>query len=92
MQHVFLKSLCSWSIFIFIFPSPSYGVESICPGGSNPRPDVTWCVDHENFASPLCKEGSEQACTNEAGYEGKSHQRIIKTDAAIGSGAIEAVA
>jgi hypothetical protein len=80
-----------FSLFVISLRTQANAIESICPGGSNPRPDITWCVDHENFASPNCKEGSEEACTNEAGYDGKSHQRIVRTNAAIGSGAIEGV-
>lgn len=96
MIYFFHKTSLSVSNFllplILVISNSALAVESICPGGSNPRADISWCADHENFASNKCKIGDEQECSDEAGYEGKSHQTIKRTQAAIGSGAIEGIA
>lgn len=66
--------------------------ESICPGGSNPRSDIVWCADFENYNDPSCITGTEPDCARANNLSFNSVDggsfAILGGDAAVGSGAI----
>jgi len=49
----------------FVATSPE-AVEPLCPSGSSPRSDITWCADFESLSN--CTTGAEQACWSDHGF------------------------
>ena len=69
------------------FPPGGSVTETICPTGSNPRADIIWCADFENYANPSCTSNPKSAaCWSANGFDaGSSDFAVLSGDAAVGS-------
>ena len=70
-------------------PNSAIAAESICPGGSNRRSDISWCADFENSANPACVIGNEAGCAVANALDSISGSFLIKSgDGAVGNSSI----
>jgi hypothetical protein len=53
-------------IGLLLVAAPATAIEPICPGGSNPRADITKCMDYDNLTH--CATGQEDQCWIDNGY------------------------
>lgn len=72
-----------------LVPHLARAAEPICPGGSSPRSDISWCADFESYNNVACSVGSELACATANSLSSISGTFAIKGgDAAVGNGSI----
>jgi hypothetical protein len=85
------NNTADYTITFNVLSAVSGQFESICPGGSNPRSDIVFCVNFENYSSASCVTGKEAACltANNAGTSNTLGWAVKAGDAAIGNGAFE---
>ena len=82
-------------IFVLFLALNSFATEPICPGGSNPRSDIIWCAEFENYADTACinnyftcwqTNGYDHTILPSGNYEFKVVQGTAQSPAAVGNG------
>ncbi len=76
---------------IFLIPINALAVESICPGGSSPRADITMCYDFESLGN--CSTGREETCWSDNGIDNANRNNgqdfyITNGGAEVGTAAV----
>jgi len=87
------------AMLLVLFPQTAvFAAEDICPGGSSPRSNITWCADYENYTHPDCvNDPSSQKCIDQngaaiVGVGTGGFEVVHAVDAAVGSGALRGIA